>query len=268
MKNAMPKLSLIILTYNRPDALGLILKSIKHQTVLPDEVIIADDGSAGETESLIGSWQKKFPVPLLHAWHVDIGYRIAAIRNRAVEKSTGSVLVFSDGDLFFHPRCIEDFKKNIRKGEALIGSRVFLSGQSTVKRILEENIYPAFPVFSPEIESNRLNSVRMPFLNKFLKPLSFSKHLRGGLLCVWKDDLEAVNGWNEEFTGWGLEDTELVFRMFNYGISFKKIKFQAITYHLWHEQQTREQISRNQELLDNTIQKGLLKCRKGLVLLS
>ncbi|MDD4227306.1 MAG: glycosyltransferase family 2 protein [Mariniphaga sp.] len=261
------KISLILLTYNRPDALALVLLSIKNQTVLPDEVIIADDGSTPETSTKIKSWQTTFPVPLLHVWHEDRGYRISSIRNKAVKICNGNVLVFSDGDLFFHPKAIEDYKRKIKPGEALIGSRVFLTRKATQNRITNRKFNPVFPFFSPEIELNRLNSIRIPLLYFFLKPLQFSKHLRGGLLCLWKDELVAVNGWNEEFSGWGLEDTELVFRLFNHGTLFRKVKFQALTYHLWHKVQARDQISKNKELLEHTMQSNITRCKKGLELL-
>ena len=258
------KISLIIVTYNRPEALLLILRSIENQTVLPDEVIIADDGSAEETRQLIQSIQKKFPVPLLHVWHEDQGFRAAAIRNRAIKASSGEYLIFSDGDLFFHPRFTEDFVKNIQKGEALIGSRVFLTEKATRKRVTEKKFHPPLPLFSLETESNRLNSVRFPFINKLLKPLSFSPNLRGGLLGTWKPDMVAINGWNEDFSGWGLEDTELVARLFNLGITLKKIKFQAITYHLWHTVQSREQVTFNLQMLVKTVKEKQIACKNGL----
>ena len=261
------KVSLIIVTYNQPNALSLILKSIEHQTVLPDEVIIADDGSTSETAQLIASTKQSFPVPLLHVWHEDKGFRAATIRNRAVRKSTGDYLIFSDGDLFFHPQFIHDFKKSAKKDEALIGSRVFLSKRATLKRIQNNNYGAVFPLLSTEIETNRINSVRLPILNKLYKPLKYSSNLRGGLLGVWKNDLERVNGWNEEFLGWGLEDTELVARLFNSGLLLRKIKFQAITYHLWHKTQSREQLSKNKQKLEKAISDKTVKCIKGLAAL-
>lgn len=257
------KISLIIVTYNRPGALSLILKSIEKQIILPDEVIIADDGSGSETQELMQKFQKNFPIHLLHVWHEDKGFRAAAIRNKAIKASSGDYLIFSDGDLFFHPRFIQDFKRNAKKGEAFIGSRTFLTHAASIKRISNQNCKPVFPLFS-EIETNRLNAVRFPLVNKFFKPLKYSSKLRGGLLGVWRKDILAVNGWNEEFSGWGLEDTELVARLLNNEVILKKIKFQAVTYHLWHEIQSREQIFKNQKLLDRVVTENLRWCDKGL----
>lgn len=258
------KISLIIATYNNPDALSLVLKSIKAQFQLPDEVVIADDGSTVDTTLLISKIKNEFPVPLLHVWHEDKGFRLAAIRNLAVKASSGDYLIFSDGDLFFHPRFIYDFKRNMKAGEALIGSRVFLKQSASVKRILRQNSKPVFPFFSYEIETNRLNSVRLPLIKKFFKPLKYSSNLRGGLLGIWRNDILKVNGWNEAFEGWGYEDTELVARLFNSGIFFRKIKFQAITYHLWHKIQSRELADKNLEILEETIKKKKEQCTEGI----
>ena len=88
--------------------------------------------------------------------------------------------------------------------------------------------------------------------------------MRGGLLGVWKEDLLAVNGWNEEFTGWGMEDTELVTRLFNSGVTIRKLKFAGITWHLWHPVSDRKFLEINRELLENTIRNRLKWCEIGL----
>ena len=43
------KLTLIITTYNWPESLLLVIESVKHQSIIPDEIIIADDGSDEST---------------------------------------------------------------------------------------------------------------------------------------------------------------------------------------------------------------------------
>ena len=82
-----PTCSLIATTYNWPEALELVLLSIVNQTILPNEVIIADDGSREDTKELIEIFQKVFPIPLIHVWHEDKGFRLATIRNKAISKA-------------------------------------------------------------------------------------------------------------------------------------------------------------------------------------
>ncbi len=259
------KITSVIVTYNQPEALGAILRSIRQQRVLPGEVIIADDGSDDRTARLIQSCQDTFPVPLKHVWHRDQGFRAAAIRNKAIGMSTGDYLVFSDGDLVFHPCFFLDMARRSEKGALTIGSRVFLTPQATRAFLSGSHLPPVIPFYSASIGKNRMNAIRIPLLSPLFSGISFSTRLRGGLTGVWKSDLEAVNGWNEAFTGWGYEDTELVARLFNYGIRLNKCKFSAITYHLWHTSAERTRLGANRDILDNCIMNRQFRCDLGLV---
>ena len=49
--------TLLITTYNWPEALEVVLMSIENLNVMPDEIVIADDGSTRDTEILIKKWQ-------------------------------------------------------------------------------------------------------------------------------------------------------------------------------------------------------------------
>ena len=71
--------SLIISTYNWPEALEIVLISAKRQTILPKEILIADDGSKNETSILIEKFKKKLSVPIIHVWHEDKGFRKSEI---------------------------------------------------------------------------------------------------------------------------------------------------------------------------------------------
>jgi hypothetical protein len=75
----------------------------------------------------------------------------------------------------------------------------------------------------------------------------------------------AVNGWNEDFKGWGKEDTEIVARLWFNGTKIKKLKFAAITYHLWHPSLSRQRIEMNEKLLSDCLENKKRWCRNGLV---
>ena len=97
-----PSCSLITPTYNWPEALELLLLSLKNQTYLPNEVIIADDGSRKETQQLIKKFQQDFPVPLHHVWHEDNKNQKPAIMNKAIAKSKYDYIIEIDGDIIMH----------------------------------------------------------------------------------------------------------------------------------------------------------------------
>ena len=96
------KISLILSTYNRPDALAVTLESILRLDRLPDEVIVGDDGSTRETAEVIESFRPRFPIPLVHLWHEDRGFRLAKMRNKCIARATGDYIVQIDGDLILH----------------------------------------------------------------------------------------------------------------------------------------------------------------------
>ena len=105
--------SLIISTYNRPDALDVVLLSVSKQTVLPDEIIIADDGSTEATANVISKWNDSslLPLKIKHIWQDDDGFRLAMIRNKAIAASESDYIIQIDGDAFIHPRFIQDHLK-------------------------------------------------------------------------------------------------------------------------------------------------------------
>ena len=77
-------ISVIVATYNRPDALDAVLRSLTRQRDRDFEILIADDGSTSQTRDVIGAWQPHFDGRLCHIWHPDEGFRLAEIRNRAI----------------------------------------------------------------------------------------------------------------------------------------------------------------------------------------
>lgn len=118
--------SLIISTYNRSDALELCVKSVLRQSLLPDEIIIADDGSKEETGELIHQLATTSVVPIIHVWHEDLGFRLATIRNKAIVKATKEYIIQIDGDIVLHKDFVKDHVRFAQKGSFVTGSRVLI----------------------------------------------------------------------------------------------------------------------------------------------
>ena len=78
------RVSLIITTYNWPESLLLVLKSIENQTRIPEEIVIADDGSSDETKEMIGKFQKGSELNIIHSWQEDNGFRAAKSRSKII----------------------------------------------------------------------------------------------------------------------------------------------------------------------------------------
>lgn len=261
------KVSLIIITYNTPGYLGLVLESVRRQSTKPYEVIIADDGSTHETRDMIDSLRDNYPCTLKHVWHEDNGFRISSIRNKAIHEAKGDYLIFSDGDLMLHKHFIKDFVSVAKNKMVYIGTRLFIN-QSFTKKLLSCGVnYSSFnPIFGKS-EKNWLNGLRIPSVYNLFKIYDKpSTSLRGGLVGMYLSDMIAIGGWDEIYEGWGSEDTDMLARMINNGLKARKLKHMGLTYHLWHPHNSRSSQNKNEYLLEECIREKRVKAIKGLLL--
>jgi glycosyltransferase involved in cell wall biosynthesis len=257
------KTSLVISIYNWPQALNITILSVMNQTIKPDEIVIADDGSSKETQELIKVWQLKLSIPVIHSWQEDIGFRLATSRNKAISKSSGDYIIMIDGDLVLHPKFIENHIQHCKKNQFTIGPRVMLNEDYSKKILSESNA--EFKVKARNISNNKKNIVNSTFLSNLFsyKTKSF-RQVRACNMACFKSDLIKVNGFNENFIGWGREDTELVVRLLNSNVVRKNIKFNANTLHIFHKENTRQRLAINDEILNKTIENNLKQCENGI----
>lgn len=256
------KTSLIISTYNWPEALELILKSILVQTLLPDEILIADDGSSEKTKTLIDVFKHKIDRPLIHIWHKDIGFRKAIILNKAIAKAKGDYIIQIDGDCILHKHFIKDHISKSQEKCYLYGSRVNIQKSYLEKLFKTQQIN--FTVFSKAIKKRgrAIHSLKLSHLYK--KRIKFSKKYRGCNASFFKQDLININGYNENFNGWGREDSELALRLQNNNIFSKRLKNCAIVYHIWHNTKSKSQLTKNNNIQNETIQLKKKWCSNGI----
>ncbi|WP_231284751.1 glycosyltransferase family 2 protein [Leptotrichia hofstadii] len=254
--------SLVITTYNWPKALEACLNSALEQTVAPKEIIIADDGSKQETIDLVKRFQQSYPQSnIIHSWQEDKGFRAGMSRNRAISKAMGNYIIIIDGDLILNRHFVEDHIKNMERGCFIQGSRVITS-PAVAKEIMEGK---KINLFTKGLKNN-MNMVRSKLLSKIFTKVD--RNLRGIRSCnmsFFKEDLIKVNGFEEEIEGWGREDSELAVRLFNIGCKKKKLKFEALTCHLYHNENDRSRLKKNDEYLANAIENKKQKLRKGLI---
>ena len=256
------KCSLIICTYNWPEALSLVLSSVNRQSILPDEVIIADDGSDNTTYKLINKYTKSLKTHLIHSWQKDEGCRIPHSRNRAISKASFEYIIMIDGDTIMHTDFIKDHKKFAQKGSYIQGSRVLLQDAFT-KKILNIGRFKE-PSYFMKDSKNKINMLRIPFLTSILKYFKSQKlsGIRGCNFSIFKYEIIKVNGFNESFDSWGREDSEFVQRLYNNGVKKQLLKFSGIQYHLYHNE--RKWGSNNDKILKDTINNNSKWCEFGI----
>lgn len=262
MMKSTPKCSLVTPTYNWPEALELLLKSVLNQSILPDEVIIADDGSKPETKALIDRFKKDFPVPLLHIWHEDQGNRKPRIMNKAIAASQFEYIIEIDGDIIMNKHFIKDHLQFSEPGFYLYGSRVNIKKEFLGKLFQQKTL--GFHFFSEGIQK-RGRTLRIPYLTRFITPVEErSRKLRGCNMSFWKDDFIKVNGFNENLVGWGIDDSEMIQRLHNIGIKGKRLKFAGIAYHIYHKEQSKSHIEINLDIEKQTTNERLVYTEKGV----
>jgi glycosyltransferase involved in cell wall biosynthesis len=256
------KASLIISTYNWIEALELVLLSVKNQKVLPLEVIIADDGSNETTKKLIENFKKNFPVPLTHVWHEDVGFTKAVILNKAIAKAKGDYVIQADGDCILHSSFVKDHLEFAEKHVYLFGSRV------SIKKAFLNNLFKnkkiKFHVFSRGIKK-RTRALHIPFFSQFYQKNSvFSKKYRGCNTSFFKSDFIDINGYNEEFKGWGREDSELALRFHNNKLQAKRLRYRGVVYHIYHTEKAKNRLEINNSIEKATIENKLTWCKQGI----
>jgi len=259
--------SIIVSTYNRPDALGKCVESIFYQSTLPDEIVIADDGSGNETRDMVKDLQQKSPVPLVHVWQEDNGYQLARIRNRSFAAAKGEYLIQIDGDLILEKHFMQDHLSLARPGTFVGGARTMMD-QTLTELVLEGKVsFEDIPRHKENL-GQKPNAIRSGILRKlaylYQRHHRNYKYVLGCNMAFWKKDLIGVNGYNETFTGWGKEDNELSVRLQNAGIKLRFIKFGAIVFHLYHKVADLSFMPANEEKLRQTIREGLTFAPSGI----
>lgn len=254
--------TLIITTYNWIDALRLTLDSVKRQSHLPDEVIIADDGSRPDTAEFIRNYAKTFPTRLVHIWGEDMGFRKSIMVNKAFQIASGEYILNTDGDIILHPRCVEDHLHWACRGVYVRGSRSFLD-ENRSGQIFSGLMDPAaIPPFSG---SNPLNAVRIPLLSKLISHKSEDiDNIKGCNMAFFREDVLKINGYDNTLVGWGHEEKDLSFRLHNAGLKMRKVKFEALVFHLHHKFLSRDNADANRAKAFESLRNGTVRTPSGI----
>lgn len=258
--------ALIITTYNAPLDLRCTLRSVAEQTVMPDEIIIADDGSRDDTRELIDRMRPLFGPRLRHVWQPDAGFQLSRIRNKAIAVCKSDYIVMVDGDVVLHPQFVQDHKQFARRGSFVAGMRSMLAPGPSER--LREGGFSGHPAWwKTSMDALRVYSLRARWLTPLLRNhhQGSVRQLIGCNLAFWRDDAVRVNGFDESFTSWGEEDREFAVRLYNLGLKRRNMIFSGLQFHLYHPTRRNEDtLEGNGDLLREAIASGRTRCDNGL----
>jgi glycosyltransferase involved in cell wall biosynthesis len=263
-------LSLIVTTYNRPDALAAVLAGLLAQEDRGFEVLIADDGSRDDTRVLVERTAGDAPIRIAHVWQEDRGFRAGAARNRAFLQAQGSYVVFLDGDCVPRPDFVARHRRLAERGWMVAGNRILLS-ESFTREVLDGNLPIHAWTFAQWRAAQRRGAInrKAPLRRLPLGPLRKlgGRHWQRVRTCnlgLWADDFRAVNGFDEAFEGWGFEDSDLAVRLLNRGVRRKYGAFATGVLHLWHRENDRAREADNWERLQRRLAGGEVRALRGL----
>lgn len=260
--------SVIVTTYNWPEALSVALDSLVRQDSRDFEVLVADDGSADETRACVERIAATSPVPIRHVWHPDQGFRPSAIRNKAIAAADGEYIILIDGDCFVLPDFVRSHVRLAEQGFFVSGKRSFLRPRLT-RTVLDKKSR-----FAPH---SRLGWFLRGMTNQCTRPLQFLKLPMGGArygkrddwtkvqtcnLGFFRADAIAINGFDERYQGHGLEDSDFVVRLLRSGIARKLGDYASIVMHLHHPRRIGS--ASNRSLFDEMLRGNATRAEIGL----
>lgn len=255
------QISLIISTYNWPEALEKVFRGLQRQTAPPGEILIADDGSREPTRLLIEQWKDKLCAPAHHVWHEDLGFRKTMILNRAMAQARGDYIVLLDGDCVPHLRFVEDHAELAETGFWVQGRRCFVK-QNWVQRFESNQPNKLLWLISGRLAGG-FKALRLP--RAVVRRDTSQRGILGCNMGFWREDLLAVNGLDEEYLGWGIgEDSDFGSRLYHLGRPRKFVYGRAIVYHLNHPQCSKDHLAGHYARLQSTIAGGKIRCTRGL----
>lgn len=255
------KISLVISTYNQPEVLAKALAGVTLQHRPPDEVVIADDGSKQPTRDLVEAWSKSQRFPVKHIWHEDDGFRKTAILNKSVLAAIGDYLIFTDGDCVPHPQYVADHEELAEQGFWVQGRRCFVREEFVPA--FEARKIPAWNWMLTGKITGAMKGIRWPI--PMIRRDTRQRGIIGCNMAFWRDDVVAVNGFDEDYSGWGVgEDSDIGTRVYHLGRQRKFVYGRAITYHLNHPQLPRGHHAASLARLQETIASKKIRCEHGL----
>jgi glycosyltransferase involved in cell wall biosynthesis len=272
------KISVIVPTYNRPDALRLCFRSLSGQTLPPSEIIVADDGSGSETRNVVQEMTAVLEgsIPVRHVWQEDDGFRKPRILNEAVRNSSGQYLVFIDGDCMAHPDFIRAHVERSDSRDILSGKRVDIGKALSERLMREERVLKRFSLElfrdsmagrSRKVEESIV--IRNPWLRQVMHRDRITRDgVWGCNFSIYKQLFFEINGCDEDFLDGSLEDNDLGIRVQNLGGKLRSVRNLAIVFHLHHPSSwsfTSEKYLHNLKIARRRIEKLETRCLNGIV---
>ena len=270
------KVTVIISVYKNVQALAVVLKSLLNQSILPDEIIVSEDGNSDVMKKFVKNFNNS-DISLKHLICEDIGWRKNIALNKAIVESSGEYLIFIDGDVVPHKRFIEGHiywskPKRVCAGKrAEIGKKIssdLLSNIITIDKLTSNYILWVKKLHDDKVRHYEDGIYIKPngFIFKNFVSKKVISYIIGCNFSCYKKDIESINGFDEDYIHPSIgEDVDINWRFRASGIEVVSVRNIANVYHLWHKKgfgSNEDQI--NNRILKNTIDNNRFICLNGI----
>jgi glycosyltransferase involved in cell wall biosynthesis len=265
------ELAVILTTYERPAHLERSLVSLAMQQGVAGrfEVVVSDDGSTDQTQSIVRRFAATADFPVKWTSHPHRGFRVSLCRNDGVRASNASYFLFTDSDCIFPPDHLYKHLSARRRGIIRAGDCIRLDEETTERVDAASITTGECWQWGSREERQRLFHKRIKEQYYQLVRHSTKPKLTGYNIGISREDLEAVNGFDEDFVGWGCEDDDIAFRLRKTGRRIASALPYTHGFHLWHpaapSRPAKWNDGPNVSRLDNV--ERPIKCAKGLTTL-
>jgi glycosyltransferase involved in cell wall biosynthesis len=263
-----PEITLLLTSYQRPLNVRRALESIALQNIAAGqlEVIVCDDGSTDETQQVVAQFAHSAPFPVGFTTHPHTTFLVSRCRNEGAQASRAKYLLFVDGDCILPRDHVQIHLQRRKPGTVMIGDCCRLD-QKTSARVTSDVIRSGdFRTWGSRNEMRRLR--KRDFFARFCAWIGHptKPKLIGNNVGIWRTDYERVNGYDENFHGWGCEDDDFGVRLRRAGVRLESILRWTHTYHLWHPADATAPAKwRKGANVRYLLRKGrLTRCRNGL----
>jgi glycosyltransferase involved in cell wall biosynthesis len=256
--------SIIIGTHNDADILESTLAALAVQSFRDFELVLADDGSTQDYAQVLSTWAPHFAHGIQHVTHEKHGFRKTRILNRAIHVSRFERLIVMDMDCLPH----RDF---VRNHLSYLSPKIVITGRRT--HISPDVVPPWAKILKNGLGFGPARLFRLWLQGKariiehgFVSPMLYESsnlRLHGSNLSVSRSDLIAVNGFNEEFEGWGKEDSELGLRLQFSGARIRNLRNKVVQFHRMHNRLPSDN-PKNDAIFERTKAERTIRARTGL----
>ncbi len=231
MSIARPQYSIIIPTYNRAKTLALTLDSVCDQTISPEkyDVLVIDDGSIDNTESLVKSFKLKVKNPEIRYFKIKHGGPAKA-RNFGIKESKGEIIFFTDDDCTVPEDWMETLLSGLKRHSKATGAGGwYLPPESEMGKNASFWRRRSAHYIAYKALNNSFGGRYEILSNDPFRYFGVSAYNTANI-CYKKAVLEKVGGFKEDFYWPGAEDNDLAFRITLVGHLLLYIPFYVTDY--------------------------------------